>query len=140
MPSESDEPLPTLSGADQFSDCDEPFTGNPAISGGNSKSRPSAIVAPKIGRAAVRHDRGTDMKLLSLPSTGIQSSESGRVIKIRVFLVHLLSLGIFFVPYTHELAIATAISYFIRVSQDKSCGGDCRYGCWLASIRNRQPS
>jgi len=32
-----------------------------------------------------------------------------------MFLVHFFSLGVFFVPYTHELAIAAAISYFIRV-------------------------
>lgn len=65
------------------------------------------------------------MKLLSLPSTGIQSAESVKVIKIRVLIVHLASLGVFFVPWTSELAIATIVSYFIRVFAWE--GGSHRY-------------
>lgn len=55
------------------------------------------------------------MKILSLPTTGIQRAESAKVIKARVLVVHLFSLGVLFVPYTHELLIATVVSYFIRV-------------------------
>ncbi|MCI5105643.1 MAG: acyl-CoA desaturase [Pseudomonadales bacterium] len=53
--------------------------------------------------------------MTALPSTGIQKSESLRIIKIRIVLFHLLCLGVFFVPVTPELVFWTVVTFFIRV-------------------------
>lgn len=48
-------------------------------------------------------------------STGIQESESVRVIKTRMVVFHLLCLGIFFVPVNAQIVLWTVITYFFRV-------------------------
>jgi stearoyl-CoA desaturase (delta-9 desaturase) len=62
---------------------------------------------------------------LSLPSTGIQTAESVKVIKLRLLLLHLGALGVFFVPFTPGLAVAAAVGYFVRVFAWE--GGSHRY-------------
>jgi stearoyl-CoA desaturase (delta-9 desaturase) len=50
-----------------------------------------------------------------MQSCGIQRSESLAVVKVRIVIVHLASLGVFFVPATTELVVAAVIGYFVRV-------------------------
>lgn len=51
---------------------------------------------------------------MSLPNTGIQKAENLRIIKFRVWLVHVASLGIFFVPFDYSLLLYTAVTFFVR--------------------------
>lgn len=62
---------------------------------------------------------------MSLPNTGTQKAESLRIIKFRVWLVHVASLGIFFVPYDHSLLLLTSITFFTRTFGWE--GGSHRY-------------
>ncbi|MHA6910233.1 acyl-CoA desaturase [Ralstonia pseudosolanacearum] len=62
---------------------------------------------------------------LSLPPTGIQNAESVTVLRVRLALVHLLSLGVFFVPFTYPLLVGALVGYFIRVFAWE--GGSHRY-------------
>jgi len=63
--------------------------------------------------------------MMSLPSTGIQKVESLRIIKFRVWLVHVASLATFVVSYDHSLLVLTAITFFTRTFAWE--GGSHRY-------------
>ncbi|ABE47181.1 acyl-CoA desaturase [Polaromonas sp. JS666] len=62
---------------------------------------------------------------LTLPTTSIQTAESVFVIKLRLVLVHLGALCIFFVPFTYQLLVGAVIGYFVRVFAWE--GGSHRY-------------
>ncbi len=62
---------------------------------------------------------------MRLPNTGIQKAESLRIIKIRIVLLHVASLGVFFVPYEHSLLGLAAITCFARTFGWE--GGSHRY-------------
>ncbi|NER23620.1 MAG: acyl-CoA desaturase [Symploca sp. SIO1C2] len=62
---------------------------------------------------------------MSITTTGIQKTENKQIIKLRMWLVHLASLGIFFVPYDHSLLILTAFTFFTRTFAWE--GGSHRY-------------
>jgi stearoyl-CoA desaturase (delta-9 desaturase) len=62
---------------------------------------------------------------MPLPNTGIQKAESLRIIKIRILLLHVVSLGVFFVPYDNALLVLAAITYFARTFGWE--GGSHRY-------------
>lgn len=53
--------------------------------------------------------------MASLPSSGIQLSESVGIIRFRIFLVHFATLGVFFVPWNGRIVLWAAITYFFRV-------------------------
>jgi stearoyl-CoA desaturase (delta-9 desaturase) len=55
----------------------------------------------------------------------IQRSESVALIKFRIAFAHVAMLGIFFVPATRQLVLATALSFFVRVFAWE--GGSHRY-------------
>lgn len=59
------------------------------------------------------------------PGSRIQRSERVGLIKFRIVLAHLVSLGIFFVPTTRALVVATVIGFFVRVFAWE--GGSHRY-------------
>ncbi|MDA1370364.1 MAG: acyl-CoA desaturase [Proteobacteria bacterium] len=50
-----------------------------------------------------------------LASTGIQKSEGLAIIRIRIWIFHILSLGILFVPVNAQIVTWTIITFFIRV-------------------------
>lgn len=50
-----------------------------------------------------------------MPESRVQRTESAGVIRTRLWIVHLASLGIFFVPFTPQLLAWTVIGYFVRV-------------------------
>lgn len=62
---------------------------------------------------------------MALQMTGIQKSESLRIIKLRVWLVHLASLGVFVVPYSNALLILAIATFFMRTFAWE--GGSHRY-------------
>lgn len=62
---------------------------------------------------------------MSITITGVQKAENLRIVKFRVWLVHIASLGIFFVPYNHSLLVLTAITFFARTFGWE--GGSHRY-------------
>lgn len=49
-----------------------------------------------------------------LPSTGIQKSENISIIKLRVAVIYLGSLGVIFVPFSWPLAALTLVSVYVR--------------------------
>ena len=63
--------------------------------------------------------------MILLKNTGIQEAENIQIIKLRVILVHVASLGIFFVPCSYSLLIFTVITFFIRTFSWE--GGSHRY-------------
>ncbi|QUP56357.1 acyl-CoA desaturase (plasmid) [Ralstonia syzygii] len=52
---------------------------------------------------------------MSLPGTGIQQAERVGIVRFRVWLVHIASLGMFFLPVTPQLLGFAVIGYFVRV-------------------------
>jgi len=60
-----------------------------------------------------------------LPNTGIQKSESTFIIKLRMTVIYLGCLGVFFVPFNSALLMLTVISFFLRTFGSE--GGYHRY-------------
>src|SRR5215471_11017862 len=50
-----------------------------------------------------------------LPQTGIQKSESLRIIKLRLGLAYIATVGIFFVPFDPSLVLLTVITFVPRL-------------------------
>jgi stearoyl-CoA desaturase (delta-9 desaturase) len=55
----------------------------------------------------------------------IQRTESARIIRTRLVVVHLASMGVFFVPFTWQLVVGMLVGYFLRVFAWE--GGSHRY-------------
>lgn len=53
--------------------------------------------------------------MTALPSAGIQTSEDVRIIRFRIFFIHVMALGVFFVPFNERIALWALASYFVRV-------------------------
>lgn len=56
---------------------------------------------------------------------GIQKHEDIKLVKIRFILIHILALGIFFVPVNYEIILFSILIYFVRVFAWE--GGSHRY-------------
>lgn len=50
-----------------------------------------------------------------MAEANIQKTESATVIRARLWVVHLASLGVFFVPFTWQLGLGLAVGYLLRV-------------------------
>lgn len=62
---------------------------------------------------------------MTAEDSGTQKTNNTQVIKFRILLLHVASLGIFFVPFSYPLLIFTAVIFFIRTFAWE--GGSHRY-------------